>query len=73
MVLALWTAQGQGDLLRLPWAAYDGKRIRLQQSKIGRCIVVPAGEPLKAPLAQNANKTVNWAVNCAVCSHPEII
>jgi len=25
MMLALWTGQRQGDLLRLPWSAYDGK------------------------------------------------
>ena len=24
LVLALWTGQRQGDLLRLPWSAYDG-------------------------------------------------
>jgi hypothetical protein len=23
-LLAIWTAQRQGDLLRLPWSAYDG-------------------------------------------------
>jgi integrase len=50
MILALWTGQRQGDLLRLPWSAYDGQRIRLQQSKTGRRIVLPAGEPLKALL-----------------------
>lgn len=50
MVLALWTGQRQGDLLQLPWSAYDGNRIRLQQSKTGRRIVVPAGEPLKTLL-----------------------
>ena len=31
--LALWTGQRQGDLLRLPWSAYDGKYIRLRQGK----------------------------------------
>jgi hypothetical protein len=33
VVLALWTGQRQGDLLALPWSAYDGKHIRLRQSK----------------------------------------
>ncbi len=28
MLLALWTGQRQGDLLRLPWSAYDGVSIR---------------------------------------------
>ena len=36
LMLALWTGQRQGDLLRLPWSAYDGARIRLAQSKTGR-------------------------------------
>ena len=35
LLLALWTGQRQGDLLRLPWSAYDGKHIRLRQSKTG--------------------------------------
>ncbi len=50
LVLALWTGQRQGDLLRLPWSAYDGSRIRLRQSKTGRRIVMPAGLPLKGLL-----------------------
>ena len=35
-MLAIWTAQRQGDLLRLTWTAYDGKWIRLRQSKTAR-------------------------------------
>ena len=31
LLLGLWTGQRQGDLLRLPWSAYDGKHIRLRQ------------------------------------------
>jgi integrase len=50
LMLALWTGQRQGDLLRLPWSAYDGKIIRLRQSKGGRPIEVPVGAPLKAML-----------------------
>jgi integrase len=49
-VLALWTGQRQGDLLRLPWSAFDGTHIRLRQSKTGRRIVMPAGAPLKVLL-----------------------
>ena len=47
MVLALWTGQRQGDLLRLPWSAYDGKHIKLVQSKAGRRLTLPVGEPLR--------------------------
>jgi integrase len=50
LMLAIWTGQRQGDLLRLPWSAYDGTHIRLQQSKTGRRIVMPAGAPLRALL-----------------------
>jgi integrase len=50
LVLALWTGQRQGDLLRLPWSGYDGTHLRLRQSKTGRRVVMPAGAPLKALL-----------------------
>jgi integrase len=52
--LALWTGQRQGDLLRLPWSAYDGKYIRLRQAKTGRRVVVPVGEPLRVVLDRTA-------------------
>jgi integrase len=47
LMLALWTGQRQGDLLRLSWSAYDGARIRLQQSKTRRRVVIPTGQPLR--------------------------
>src|SRR6516164_8014070 len=50
LLLALWTGQRQGDLLRLPWSAYDGSTIRLQQSKTGARVVIPVAAPLKAAL-----------------------
>ena len=50
LMLALWTGQRQGDLLRLAWSAYDGTHIRLRQSKTGRRVVIPVGAPLKAML-----------------------
>ncbi|MCG2628825.1 tyrosine-type recombinase/integrase [Bradyrhizobium sp. WYCCWR 13023] len=50
LMLAIWTGQRQGDLLRLSWSAYDGTHIRLKQSKTGRRIVMPAGAPLKTVL-----------------------
>ena len=52
LLLALWTGQRQGDLLRLPWSAYDGTHIRLKQSKTGARVVLPVGAPLKAALAE---------------------
>jgi integrase len=50
LLLALWTGQRQGDLLRLTWSAYDGTYIRLRQSKTGRRVEVRVGAPLKAAL-----------------------
>jgi integrase len=56
LLLALWTGQRQGDLLRLPWSAYDGTHIRLVQRKSVRQgrrpvrVTIPVGAPLKAAL-----------------------
>jgi integrase len=50
LMLALWTGQRQGDLLRLPWSAYDGTHIRLRQSKTGAGVSIPVGSPLKVAL-----------------------
>ena len=36
LILALHTGQRQGDLLRLPWSAYDGTTIVLRQGKSAR-------------------------------------
>jgi integrase len=55
--LALWTGQRQGDLRRVPWSAYDGKFIRLKQSKSakpGKSVTIPVGGPLKAMLDEAA-------------------
>ena len=48
LVLALETGQRQGDLLVLPWSAYDGQWIRLRQSKTGRKVHVPVTRRLRA-------------------------
>jgi integrase len=50
LLLALWTGQRQGDLLKMPWSTYDGKYIRLQQSKTRVRVQIPVGGPLKAAL-----------------------
>ena len=49
-LLAIWTGQRQGDLLKLTWAAYDGSWIRLRQGKTGARVSVPASQVLKAVL-----------------------
>jgi integrase len=50
VLMALWTGQRQGDLLRLTWSAYDGTKVRLKQSKTGARVEIPVGAPLKAAL-----------------------
>ena len=50
LLLGLWTGQREGDLRCLPWNAYDGKHIRLRQSKTGMRVMIPVGTPLKAAL-----------------------
>jgi len=62
LILALWTGQRQGDLLRLTWTAYDGRTIRLRQSKGGVRVVIPVGAPLKAAL-DKASKVSTLILN----------
>jgi integrase len=54
LLLALWTGQRQGDLLKLSWKNYDGKYIRLRQTKArggkGKRVTIPVGDPLKSAL-----------------------
>jgi integrase len=57
LMLALWTGQRQGDLLRLPWSAYDGTHIRLRQAKGGVRVVIKVGAPLKAMLDATAKRS----------------
>jgi integrase len=50
MLLAIYTGQRQGDLLRLPWSAYDGTAIKLRQSKTGAYVTIPVADALKVAL-----------------------
>jgi integrase len=56
LLLALHTGQREGDLLRLPWTAYDGEKIRLRQGKarrgrkLGPLIEIPCTEALRRML-----------------------
>ncbi|TIL25599.1 MAG: integrase [Mesorhizobium sp.] len=63
LIIALWTGQRQGDLLRLTWQQYDGKVIRLQQSKTGTRVVIPVGAPLKAALEAKRGKAGQILLN----------
>ena len=50
MMLAIWTGQRQGDLLKLTWNAYDGHSIYLRQSKTGSHVRVKVSDELKSYL-----------------------
>jgi integrase len=50
LVMALETGQRQGDLLILPWSAYDGTWIRLRQNKTGARVSIPVTKRLRAVL-----------------------
>ena len=55
LLLALWTGQRQGTLIKIAWSQYDGTHIRSQPNKQRRGkkkkrIVIPVGAPLKAAL-----------------------
>ena len=63
LLLGLWIGQRQGDLLRLPWSAYDGQYIRLQQSKTKRRIQVRVGAPLKLALDATPRRSTIMLTN----------
>jgi integrase len=50
LLLGIWTGQREGDLLAARWEQYDGKYIRLRQSKTGRRLTIPAAAALKEAL-----------------------
>jgi len=50
LMLALWTGQRQGDLLRLSWTNYEAGRISLRQAKRRARVSIPVGAPLAAML-----------------------
>lgn len=50
LMLAMHTGQRQGDLLRLPWSAYDGTRVTLHQRKGGKTVSIRCTKALKRML-----------------------
>jgi integrase len=70
LLVALWTGQRQGDLLRLTWSAYDGTYIRLRQSKGNRRVTIPVSKRLKVAL-DNAKEAGRTATNVLCNSRGE--
>jgi integrase len=63
MMLALWTGQRQGDLLRLTWSAYDGAEFKICQGKGRVQVQIPVGAPLKKLLDATQRKSPLILVN----------
>lgn len=49
-MLALYTAQRQGDIIAMTWAQYDGAAITLRQQKTGQELYIPAAPALRREL-----------------------
>jgi integrase len=58
LVLALETGQRQGDLLALPWSAFDGTWIRLRQQKTGRAVNIPVTRRLRSMLENTPRSAI---------------
>lgn len=56
MVMAKDTGQRQGDLLALTWAAYDGKTIKLTQSKTKAEVSIPVTIDLQREFAKTKDR-----------------
>ena len=68
--VAIWTGQRQGDLLRLPWTAYDGEKIRLKQQKTGTRVSIPVSQDLKAALDDAAKAKKSTIILTNQDGHP---
>jgi integrase len=56
LLMAIWTGQRQGDLLRLTWSAYTGTHIHLKQSKGKKNVRVKVSKELKTMLDAKLKK-----------------
>lgn len=63
-LIALWAGQRQGDILALTWSAYDGRALRLRQSKTGATLTVPCAAPLRTALDAAKNKAESAPTIC---------
>ncbi|MEM6496615.1 MAG: tyrosine-type recombinase/integrase [Pseudomonadota bacterium] len=61
--LAIHTGQRQGDILTLPWSAFDGTGISLRQSKTGTNVYIPTTDALRHLLATTHRRSPLMCVN----------
>lgn len=62
LVLALWTGQRQGDLIKLTWSQYDGTHLRIRQGKRKARVLLPVGSILKAELDSRRPEKAEGAI-----------
>jgi integrase len=58
IIIATDTGQRLGDILALPWSAYDGATIRLRQGKTGKHVSIPATDRLRLALDTTPRRAV---------------
>jgi integrase len=63
ILLALYTGQRRGDLVRLAWSNYDGERIRLTQGKTRTSLIIPVHPMLKAAMDTWERRATTILVN----------
>lgn len=63
VLLALYTGQRRGDLVRLAWSNYDGERIRLTQGKTRTSLAIPVHPVLKSAMDGWERQAVTILVN----------
>lgn len=63
LMMAVWTGARQGDILAMPWSAYDGSRLRYTQQKTGKRMNIPVGAPLKALLDATPRRAIQMVLN----------
>lgn len=63
LLLGLHTGQRQGDLLRLPWSAFDGTALTLRQGKSKRRVWIPCTQALREALAAAPRRSTTILTN----------
>jgi integrase len=69
LLMALWTGQRQGDLLRATWSAVDDGHLRLRQSKTKAHVSVPLFSELKVALEEARKREAGRAEKAASKGH----
>ncbi len=55
-LLAVWTAQRVGDVLRMMWSDYDGEVLHVRQGKTGTYLQIPVAAPLREVLERASRR-----------------